>query len=212
MIVYDQTQTIPRMSVQGHDWETVRDELPILSPEWDPSTKFNEGGMAVPTWNGFNSADASSAYQKAVRRGFGSDAVQWALELFWANRNRRTNVWNRSLVMAVEDIGPASSLVVLQVFYLYEHYPDDPNAIATAALILSQNKKSRVNDWGAHLYPELQKPGATDGYGEPEDMKSNLISALIGKNVGASLLWTDILTYTTKKNPSRAGRRYKVAK
>src|SRR3972149_3112598 len=141
--------------IKGHDLIIERDNLPVIIKDWNPienKEKFNSGGMAMKTYNYFDPADVSSAYQKAVRRGFNSDAIQWALELFWTNRNRRTNIWNRSLVISVEDIGPANPLAILQVLYLYEHYPEDPNAIATVSLILAQSKKSRVNDWAACIY------------------------------------------------------------
>src|SRR3972149_10980081 len=188
--------------IKGHDLIIERDNLPVIIKDWNPienKEKFNSGGMAMKTYNYFDPADVSSAYQKAVRRGFNSDAIQWALELFYTNQNRRTNIWNRSLVISVEDIGPADPSVIIEINHLYNNYSEDPKAIVTAALILCQSKKRRVNDWSAHICPELHEEGSGDNLIEnddPEEMKKKLIIALQKKDSGESIFWTDVLTFT----------------
>ena len=190
------------------DRQVKRDPLPIIPLGWDPATNFGSGGMVTLTWSYFDPSEVSSACQKAVRRGYSLETVQWAMELFWTNRHRRTNIWNRCLVMAVEDIGPADPSVVIHVLSLYLHYPEDPNAMVTAALLLAQAPKTRVNDWAVHLYGKMR---STFEQNEEETItiKQKLIDSLQRKDICQVILWTDILTYTAKKTgPTRAGIRY----
>lgn len=100
------------------------------------------------SYSGFQQDEASSACQKSVRRGLELESIQWTLEIFWIGGGSRTNIWNRILVMSVEDVGPANPSVLLHVYHLFKNNFDDEVSIVTAVLLVCQSVKSRVNDWG----------------------------------------------------------------
>ncbi len=178
------------------DQNVDRYPLPIIPLGWNPLSNFNQGTMRSMTWSYFSSDEVSSAAQKAVRRGFYEDAIQWFLELFWTNRLRQTNIWNRALVMSLEDIGPTAPLVALKIFYLYQHHPEDPWAIATAAYILALAPKCRANDWALLLYHSMDKEIIN---GSPMEIKSQLIASLNSKDMRLILYLICCLFYTQEK-------------
>lgn len=68
------------------------------------------------TYSGFSTDEVVSAAQKSIRRAW-PEAYQWFLEMFWSGAAGRTRIWNRALIMAVEDVGPANPQCLLQIFH-----------------------------------------------------------------------------------------------
>lgn len=172
----------------------------------------DKGGLNIPTYGGFSPDEAKSALQKSCRRGWkrlinGQDpsikevryeAIQWALELFWGNLHQRTNVWNRILVISLEDIGVADPLVVIKIYYLFLHYRNEAVAICQACQLLVEAKKSRVNDWAVHSYgrkltPEMsdqiiQRYGGLDFLSVQDSNKVNVALRLVQMELRRSIL------------------------
>ena len=176
-----------------YDLSVSRSPLPYIPVDWSPESQI---GIHVRTYSAFPSDEASSAAQKAVRRGYTLEAIQWFLELFWSSPHRRTNIWNRALVMAVEDIGPADPLMICQILNLRKN-KDDALSIATAAYLLARSEKSRVNDWSIHLYM-LNKNYGKCSY-NVASLKSALLQALANKNVAHALYWAGQLILSEEK-------------
>ena len=175
-----------------YDNKVERSSLPTIPSDWIGE---NQKGMNIKSHSCFAADEVSSAAQKAVRRGYSLEAIQWFLELFWSSPHRRTNIWNRALVMSVEDIGPADPLLILKILNLRSKYLknskitnidviDNSLEIATAAILLAQSKKTRVNDWGIHLYMLNHKSETA-----PEVLKQEFKSSLIKKSCKDALFW-----------------------
>ncbi|MCL6574476.1 MAG: hypothetical protein K6T88_22815 [Bacillus sp. (in: Bacteria)] len=171
----------------------VRYICPEIPPGWNTLQNPQKGFTGdMKTYSYFTVDEVSSAAQKAVRRGKYIEAIQWVLEMFWTGPAVRTNIWNRCLVMSVEDIGPANPYVVLGIWKLYQKYPQDPLAIATAAVLLAQSPKSRVNDWATHMFKHLQ----SNTLGTPLQMKKCLVDSLKRKDVNETLKYATGLHFT----------------
>lgn len=126
------------------------------------------------TYSGISIDEAKSALQKSIRRGIIWDTIQWIVELYYSKPVDqllaiRTNLYNRLLVIAVEDVSPSETDAIRQVYLLHEKYKDTDllcQAYITAGIYLCELKKSRVNDWAVHYYhdnnQDLQKYLETD--------------------------------------------------
>ncbi len=126
-----------------------RSKLPLIPKNWTTDSNKTKS-LRVKTYSYFNYDEVSSALQKAVRRGFEDEALQWSIEMFFTNSkisNTNTNLWNRLLTIAVEDIGPSNSNLVIQIYNLLKTNKNDKLAIASIAVELAKNKKCRMNDW-----------------------------------------------------------------
>jgi hypothetical protein len=161
----------------------------------------NTAGLRGLTYSGFRFDEVSSAAQKSVRRGQKEEAIQWFLELFWSGTAAtRTNIWNRALVMAVEDIGPSEPLMILKIWHLYCNHSEDPCALATAAwLLASASWKTRINDAAMRLNSELETPSEADKLGTPKALQQKLESALQRKDVRESLFYAKALFNTSQE-------------
>lgn len=177
---------------------TQRQPIPEIPPEWDPLNK-PQLGVRGYTYSHFRADEVSSAAQKAVRRCHPEEAVQWFMELYWTGTAMRTNIWNRALVMAVEDIGPAAISAIVQVQYLVKHFKDNPMGCAIAAWQLASLPKSRVNDWAVKLYPELNDAATCDKIGTPDVLKERLIEGLVQHNPGIAHYYAKALHFTSQK-------------
>jgi hypothetical protein len=133
--------------------EIVREPLPDIPKDWDV-IKTPPVGMHGYSYSHFRLDECSSAMQKAIRRCL-MEAYQWALEMFYVNKHLRTNVWNRLLVISLEDVGCAHPEMVCLVHELMGD-KDNAMALAKAVSLLVNCKKSRVNDWGYHA-PKVTK-------------------------------------------------------
>ena len=137
-----------------YDTEVKRDDLPIINVDFIENTK-SPAYSVVPTYSGFQSDEVKSAMQKAIRRGFLYDACQWALEMFRTGPTLRSNVWNRLIIIAVEDIGPADPLAMIKIYHLMKGGKENPLSLVTAVSILCKAKKSRINDNAVYFYPKV---------------------------------------------------------
>src|SRR5579871_2824529 len=128
--------------------------LPKIPEGWDTKPK-TLGFFNVHTHSYFDRDEASSSLQKSVRRGYLDEAIQWGLEQFWAGPKAVvTNVWNRLLIMTVEDIGPADPYAIFYVNYCLN---DKHNYLSLCRAIsyLTMTKKTRVDDWSVNTYLSL---------------------------------------------------------
>lgn len=174
---------------EGYDNEVRRDQVPDIPYGYDYK---NNVGMNIPTYSYFNSDEVSSAAQKAVRRGFYSEAIQWFLELYFTSNHRRTNIWNRALVMAVEDIGPADPLMILKIYYLFKIKSEQ--ALITAAILLAKSKKTRVNDWLAHIHDKVIFDDE-----ELDQLQNKLLLSLQNYDLQSSIYYADALYMSKRK-------------
>ncbi len=106
------------------DWDLLH-KFPNPDGRWDPLTNPRLGVRGY-TYSYFRADEVSSSAQKAVRRCYPEEAIQWFMEMYWTGPAMRTNIWNRALVMAVEDIGPADISMIVQVHYLMKNFRDNP--------------------------------------------------------------------------------------
>lgn len=164
------------------------------------------------TYNYYDSAEVSSAFQKSVRRGH-LEACHWALELYWTGPRQRTNIWNRILVTSVEDIGLACPELIVHLLRLRQvdqqvewglgHYL----AVARAAELCVKARKSRLADLLAHRYSFKENiPDSIKSY-PPEVAQRRLMDAIYGRRLDESLIWAEYLWCTPEPIP----RRYKRA-
>jgi len=172
---------------------TPRTRLPQIPVGWNTLVNPQEPRYAK-TYNYFDSAEASSSFQKSVRRGK-IEAIQWALELYWTGPWYRTNIWNRILVTAVEDIGLACPEFIV---YLYQLRKADDHkewsignyiSLARAVELSIKAQKNRANDWAAHAF---NSHGQYDNI-PLDNMVAGLISGLQEKNPDKCLYWSDLL-------------------
>lgn len=186
-----------------------RNPLPIIPEDWNTFINPVKSLRDAKSYSYFCISEASSAAQKAVRRGRWKEAIQWFLEMFYAGGDGeeggpvRTNIWNRALVMAVEDIGPANPLLILKIYHLFVNHRNSELAIATTAKLLAESKKSRVNDWCLYLYmPNHSVTIANmivDKEGGLDQIKALLVKALQERNIGSILYWSSVIWYTNYK-------------
>ena len=97
--------------------------------------------------------EASSAFQKAIRRGDEEEALYWAVEFYDGGGRLTSYCWNRMFVMVSEDIGLANPHLPQQIWSLYQifkyfngsknpHAPEKLHFIH-AVLLLVRSEKSR---------------------------------------------------------------------
>ena len=166
---------------QFKTFDTEVNRIPVLEipSDWD-KIKNPAKGIRSQTYSYFRNDEVSSSAQKAVRRGYSLGAIQWFLELFWTGKASRTNIWNRALVMSVEDIGPANIYAFSKIYQLSKNSRDDPRALAMSAIILAQSKKSRVNDWGFHAMGYYADQLVKTSW--PEQLKDMLRKAMAARD------------------------------
>lgn len=157
--------------------------LPEIPDGWDPS-ETKSGGHNIKSYCYYPQDEVISAAQKSVRRCWITESVYWWLEAFWAGKGAtRTNTWNRALVTAMEDIGPADTDMLPAVYFLSEKYRDDPYAIAICGWEMAMSKKSRVNDWGANCQQHyMYEKDRAHGLGSPEQIMVLLVKLLREKD------------------------------
>jgi hypothetical protein len=125
--------------------------LPVepVPADWNPSDIRVANLMTARSYNGVSHDLAISALQKSVRRGWCEDAAYWALDVFFSSADGPvlTNLWNRMLVMAFEDVGPADMNAFPYTYVNCKSSRTDAIKVATCAWTLASMRKSRVNDW-----------------------------------------------------------------
>ena len=168
--------------------------------------------MYVQTYSNYPSAEVSSAFQKSVRRGH-LDAIHWALELYWTDQPRRTNIWNRLLVTSVEDIGPANPELILHVIALCATDPSsqewtegNSTSLARAVELCVKSQKCRLNDLLAGRYDYSRGVPPQMAHIDPKVAAEALKQALKDKRIESALCWAEYLWRTPHKiGNKRAG-------
>lgn len=117
---------------------------------------MNEKRFELKTSKGYCFFEASSAFQKAIRRGDEDTAMYFAVEFF--NSGKGEYAWKRLKIMSSEDVGLAEPNIPSNIQALYEMYSvqakkkDEKHAperlfLTHAVLMLCRAKKSRLIDW-----------------------------------------------------------------
>lgn len=110
----------------------------------------------LTTKSGLDFYEASSAFQKCIRRGLEDEAMQFAVELHEGGFGEY--LWKRMRVIASEDVGLGEPMACVVVRALYENWKEQHKEdktsgktthrlyVAQAVLYLSRCKKSRLVD------------------------------------------------------------------
>ena len=105
------------------------------------------------TKNGLEADLVISALQKCVRRGQEDLAMRFAYELYATSEFHEAKMWNRLLVIAVEDIGFGDDMAAIFVrnqFELHKEFPYDDGDRSIfflhAIRYLCRSKKERSSD------------------------------------------------------------------
>jgi len=186
----------------------------------------NAASLLTP--NGFIFQEAKSALQKAERRANGGEAIQWAFEMYETNTGNdgpKTNLTNRLLVIALEDIGPAEPFAILACQVLIDKLPKKNPDVdiwrntlldITAFLASPGLKRTRCADYICHTSdPKLHLPVESnrvieENYdGSVDSVKNALVAAIISKNIEMMVYLTDVLSFTNMKITGR-GRKTKA--
>lgn len=111
--------------------------------------------MKILTAKGYDFFEASSALQKAIRRGDEPVALYFSVELY--NSNYDEYVWKRIKIITSEDIGLAAPQLHAVIAALYKCYSEMKKEykdgrperlfIVHAIVQLCRAKKSRLLDW-----------------------------------------------------------------
>lgn len=109
------------------------------------------------TNKGYSLFEVASALQKSIRRGHEKEALYWGWELELSNYGKY--FWKRMVIVAVEDIGPATQDAHLHILGYQKAYEDLKKRkaheislmIAAAVVYLCRCEKSRLYDW-AHCW------------------------------------------------------------
>lgn len=111
--------------------------------------------MQLTTKKGYNFFEATSAFQKAVRRGEEQVAMYFAVEFY--NSNYDEYLWERIKIITSEDIGLAAPTLPGTIDGLYQSYSmvkkknndKRPERIffTHAVLLIVRAPKSRLVDW-----------------------------------------------------------------
>ena len=196
-----QSEASNRRPSQFKTFDTEIERLPVpeIPPDWD-KIKNPAKGIRSQTYSYFRNDEVSSSAQKAVRRGYSLGAIQWFLELFWTGKASQTNIWNRALVMSVEDIGPANIYAFSQIYQLAKNSKNEPKALVMTAIILAQSKKSRVNDWGFHaMEPYADKLVRISWPEQLKDMLRKAMAARDAEHLTVAITAAIALTRVTVK-------------
>jgi len=213
---------VPGGMSKGKDGIWYRN-LPVNRPDGVQKMAVNAASLLTP--NGFSFQEAKSALQKAIRRARPEEAVQWAFEMFstdTGNNSAKTNLTNRLLVMALEDIGPAEPYAILVCQLLVDTISSkDPNieewrdiVIRITAFLASPDlKRTRCGDYICHTSdPKLHTTSESDRVvkekydGDVENVKAALVKVIRDKNIEMMVYLTDVLSFTGIKMTGRGNK------
>jgi hypothetical protein len=158
-------------------------------------------GVNATTYSDIKQDIATSALQKEIYHGNISNAFTFACELYFGGYSMRLNVWNKLLLIAIEDVGMAEPNAVIWIYHLSKI--KTALALATATVLLAGFKKTRSNYWGSKLYPEFETeivgPIICGKVGNLDWLADQLKIALKEKNIGYSLYYSKVLFYHPSK-------------
>lgn len=166
-----------------------RSPLPKIPENWDPTVQT---GLKVKTYSYFEYDEVSSALNKAIRRGQDYESLQFSIEGFLTNSHCKTNIWNRCLTIALEDVGIANVDAISIIYNLSKI--GNILALATSAVYISRSKKSRLDDWALHI--KFSEEYSSES---PEILKSKLSENLKNRDLYRSIYYINSLFYTTQK-------------
>ncbi len=146
------------------------------------------------TINEYNVDEVVSVLQKSIRRGLVEDTIRWGLELFDSYKSK---LFNRLLVISVEDIGPADTNVVLIVYNIIHNNPSRIS-IANCLKIMAESQKTRINDWLICISNRSNKLLESDPYVLGELLKDNLqkYNAIVCHSICRALCESTQYVYT----------------
>ena len=114
----------------------------------------------IKTINGYDFFEASSAFQKAIRRGEEDEAMFWMVEIHKSGYAKY--LWKRIIIIASEDVGLGDPDVIVRIMALkqsYDYLVKEQNThnaeilpFIQAALTLIRAKKSRFIDLAYAVY------------------------------------------------------------
>lgn len=113
----------------------------------------------LKTKKGYDFFEASSAFQKAIRRCNESAALFWMAEFYDSHKGEY--LWKRMMIIVAEDIGLAEPHLHTHVRELYESYKymlakkdkkkSERLFMVQAVLLMVRAKKSRLVDWALNI-------------------------------------------------------------
>lgn len=144
---------VDKYRVRFYDKTVSRHNIDVSSrpDDWDP-TKQKAGVYALRTSDYIPFDLAKSALQKAIRRRNADEAVYWTISMFQTVPKGVSNLWNRLLVISVEDVGPAYPNAISLVYWLYLTGKDNIYNVVQAAYLLAACEKSRFTDLCYHYF------------------------------------------------------------
>lgn len=145
------------MTYDTCDPSELRHPYPEIPQGWDPREN-KLGGHNIYSYNYNRWDELISWIQKSVRRGWIVDAVYCAIDGFLSGIGATlTNLWNRLLVMSVEDVGLANNNILPKIYYLSTVHKHNIRAIILAIILLAESRKTRLNDNHACSYALIDK-------------------------------------------------------
>lgn len=116
-------------------------------------TKYYDAWSNTKTRNGLEGDLVISSMQKCIRRGEEEVALRMAYELYITSTFHEEKMWNRLLVISVEDVGfgkTEAPMFVKTMFDLHKEFPygdgDRPIFFMHAIRYMCQCKKERSTD------------------------------------------------------------------
>lgn len=127
--------------------------LDLVKQFGDNTMTKKRDDFTMQTDKGYDFFEASSAFQKCVRRNLEDDALYWATEFI--NANYDNYLWKRILIITMEDVGLANENAPAHITGLYTIYQDMKKrkdkhwklATYQAIIYLCRSDKSRLIDW-----------------------------------------------------------------
>jgi len=118
-------------------------------------------GHFIPTTkNGYDFFQASSAFQKSIRRCDEKETFFWAIELYESGYHKY--LWKRMIIIASEDVGlaePSFPVVIMALkesfdylFKLNDKHKPEKLPFTHAVMALCRARKSRFVDLGISVY------------------------------------------------------------
>lgn len=143
-------------------------------------------GGATKTYSGLDLDVVKSALQKYIRRRMPEKAILAAIEMFRlgeiGGEAAVTNLFNRIVIIANEDIGAANPSLVLEITRVIESGVRDVYTLVAMIQLLAENTKTRMMSqaWKAYATPEGRAKAITmnlqidTGFSEEDQRYINL--------------------------------------